>query len=75
VVFCDIGLPGMDGFEVARAFRADDVLRDTRLVALSGYALPEDVQRAREAGFDQHVAKPPSLERLEEALASNQSQW
>jgi hypothetical protein len=33
------------------------------------------VQRAREAGFDQHVAKPPSLERLEEALASNQSQW
>ena len=75
VVFCDIGLPGMDGFEVARAFRADDVLRGTRLVALSGYALPEDVQRAREAGFDQHVAKPPSLERLEEALASNQSQW
>jgi two-component system CheB/CheR fusion protein len=75
VVFCDIGLPGMDGFEVARAFRADDVLRDTRLVALSGYALPEDVQRAREAGFDQHVAKPPSLERLEEALASTQSQW
>ena len=75
VVFCDIGLPGMDGFEVARAFRADDVLRGTRLVALSGYALPEDVQRAREAGFDQHVAKPPSLERLEEALASHQSQW
>jgi two-component system CheB/CheR fusion protein len=75
VVFCDIGLPGMDGFEVARAFRADDVLRSTRLVALSGYALPEDVQRAREAGFDQHVAKPPSLERLAEALTSTQSQW
>ena len=75
VVFCDIGLPGMDGFEVARAFRADDVLRGMRLVALSGYALPEDVQRAREAGFDQHVAKPPSLESLEEALAGHQSQW
>jgi two-component system CheB/CheR fusion protein len=75
VVFCDIGLPGMDGFEVARAFRADDALSGTRLIALSGYALPEDVQRAREAGFDQHVAKPPSLERLEEVLASNQSQW
>jgi len=75
VVFCDIGLPGMDGFEVARAFRADDALKGTRLVALSGYALPEDLQRAQEAGFDQHVAKPPSLERLEEVLASTQSQW
>jgi two-component system CheB/CheR fusion protein len=69
VVFCDIGLPGMDGFDVARAFRADDALRGTYLVALSGYAQPEDVLRASEAGFDQHLAKPPSLERLEQALA------
>jgi two-component system CheB/CheR fusion protein len=69
VVFCDIGLPGMDGFDVARAFRADDALRGTYLVALSGYAQPEDVLRASEAGFDQHLAKPPSLERLEQTLA------
>jgi len=69
VVFCDIGLPGMDGFDVARAFRADSTLRGAYLVALSGYALPEDVLRASEAGFDQHLAKPPSLERLEQILA------
>ena len=69
VVFCDIGLPGMDGFEVARAFRADNALGGAYLVALSGYAQPEDVLRASEAGFDQHLAKPPSLERLEQTLA------
>ena len=69
VVFCDIGLPGMDGFDVARAFRADSALRGTFLVALSGYALPEDVRRAFEAGFDQHLAKPASLESLEQTLA------
>jgi two-component system CheB/CheR fusion protein len=67
-LFCDIGLPGMDGFDVARAFRADDALKGAYLVALSGYAQPEDVLRASEAGFDQHLAKPPSLERLEQAL-------
>ena len=69
VVFCDIGLPGMDGFDVARAFRADDALKGSYLVALSGYALPEDVQRASEAGFDQHLAKPPNLDILEQTLA------
>jgi PAS domain S-box-containing protein len=69
VVFCDIGLPGMDGFDVARAFRADSALRGAYLVALSGYAQPEDVLRASQAGFDQHLAKSPSLERLEQALA------
>jgi two-component system CheB/CheR fusion protein len=69
VVLCDIGLPGMDGFEVARAFRADDALKGVFLVALSGYALPEDLQRAQEAGFDRHLAKPPSLEKLESVLA------
>ncbi len=44
VVFCDIGLPIMDGYEVARAFRADDTLKGTFLVALSGYAMPEDTR-------------------------------
>ena len=70
VVLCDIGLPGMDGYEVARAFRADGALKDVFLVALSGYALPEDLQRAAEAGFDQHVAKPPRMDKLEELLSS-----
>ncbi|MGB8294645.1 MAG: PAS domain S-box protein [Polyangia bacterium] len=69
IVLCDIGLPGMDGYEVARAFRADPALKDMFLVALSGYALPDDLQRARAAGFEEHLAKPSSLEKLEELLA------
>ena len=68
LIFCDIGLPGMDGFAVARTLRDDPRLRATRLVALSGYAAPEDVARAREAGFDAHFAKPLSLETLEAIL-------
>jgi len=70
VVLCDIGLPGMDGYAVARAFRADGDLRGAHLVALSGYAQPDDLQRATEAGFERHLAKPPSLDKLEELLAS-----
>lgn len=49
--------------------RADPRLRETKLVALTGYAAPEDIARSRAAGFDDHLAKPPSLEKLEEALA------
>jgi two-component system CheB/CheR fusion protein len=69
VLLCDIGLPGMDGYEVARAFRADEALRKTFLVALSGYALPEDLQRASDAGFEQHIAKPPAIDVLETLLS------
>jgi CheY-like chemotaxis protein len=68
VVICDIGLPGMDGYQVARAFREDDDLKDTYLVALSGYARPDDLRQAAQAGFDRHVAKPSSLESLEQLL-------
>jgi CheY-like chemotaxis protein len=68
VVLCDIGLPGIDEYEVARTLRADDSLRGLYLVALSGYALPEDLKRAEDAGFDTHLAKPPSLEKIEELL-------
>jgi PAS domain S-box-containing protein len=70
VILCDIGLPGMDGYEVARMLRSDAAFQNTRLVALSGYALPEDLQRASEAGFEQHLAKPPSIELLEELLGN-----
>jgi PAS domain S-box-containing protein len=69
VVLCDIGLPGMDGYQVARAFRAESALRGAFLVALTGYALPEDLERAQAAGFKRHLAKPPSLEKLMEILA------
>jgi CheY-like chemotaxis protein len=70
VVLCDIGLPGMNGYEVARAFRADDALRSTFLVALSGYAQADDIDRSRTAGFDVHVAKPPTIDKLESVFAA-----
>jgi CheY-like chemotaxis protein len=69
VVLCDIGLPGMDGYDVARAMRADPELRRMGLVALTGYAAPEDVSLARQAGFDAHLAKPPTIEMLDGVLA------
>ncbi|HSL22186.1 MAG TPA: PAS domain S-box protein [Vicinamibacterales bacterium] len=69
-VLCDIGLPGMDGYEVARAIRDDDDLRHVLLLAVSGYASALDVERAAAAGFDAHVAKPPSPERLAALLGS-----
>jgi two-component system CheB/CheR fusion protein len=69
VVLCDIGLPGLDGFEVARALRSEEAFQGTYLVALSGYAQPEDVSRATSAGFDLHMAKPPNLQKIEEILA------
>jgi PAS domain S-box-containing protein len=64
VVLCDIGLPGMTGYEVARAFRSDERLRGALLVALTGYSLPEDRRLATEAGFAYHVRKPPNLDEL-----------
>jgi two-component system CheB/CheR fusion protein len=59
----------MDGFAVARALKADESLKGAFLVALSGHALPEDLQRAEEAGFETHLAKPSSIEQLEKILA------
>jgi PAS domain S-box-containing protein len=70
VVLCDIGLPGMDGYECARQLRALAPSRHLRLVAVSGYAQPEDVARAMEAGFDAHVAKPADPERIAGLLSA-----
>jgi PAS domain S-box-containing protein len=68
IVLCDLGLPGMSGYEVAQALRArhDGTLR---LVAISGYARPEDVRKSIEAGFNAHLAKPPDPEKIERLLA------
>ncbi|MCW1921440.1 PAS domain S-box protein [Luteolibacter arcticus] len=64
VILLDIGLPGMDGYEVARKLRAMPLLAHTLLIALTGYGSDEDRQLAREAGFDEHLAKPADQERL-----------
>lgn len=69
IVLCDIGLPVMDGYTVARQMRADPKLSSAFLVALSGYALHDDVSRSKEAGFDRHLAKPANIEALERLLA------
>lgn len=58
IILCDLGLPGLDGFGVARELRADNELRQVRLIAISGYGQEEDRRRAREAGFDLHLTKP-----------------
>jgi two-component system CheB/CheR fusion protein len=70
VVLCDIGLPGMTGYDVARAFRADPALRSAFLIALSGYAQADDLARAEAAGFDHHLAKPSTIARIQEAIAA-----
>jgi two-component system CheB/CheR fusion protein len=71
IVVCDVGLPGaLDGYAVARAMRADPAVRDTPLIALTGYAGPEDRERAFEAGFDRHLAKPSGLDELLAGIAA-----
>lgn len=70
VVICDIGLPGMDGFDVARALSEDSQYQPLQLVALSGYAQPQDIERSQQAGFDHHLAKPPDVDQLERILSS-----
>jgi CheY-like chemotaxis protein len=70
VALIDIGLPLMDGYEVARRIRAAEARASLLLVALTGYGLPEDRQRAIDAGFDAHLVKPVDVEALQELLAS-----
>lgn len=69
VVLCDIGLPGMNGHDFARAVRADETLRDLTLVAITGYGQPADRERTAEAGFDSHLTKPVSITALEEIFS------
>lgn len=68
VIVLDIGLPGVDGYQVARRIKANPDLAHIRLVAHTGYGSPEDRRRAQEAGFDAHLVKPAELSDLEAAL-------
>jgi CheY-like chemotaxis protein len=68
IVLCDIGLPAMNGFEFARAMRADPALRSLALVAVSGYAAAADLEMAAAAGFDRHLTKPVDRDELERVI-------
>lgn len=69
VVLCDLGLPQVNGYDVARALRTDEMLRSTMLVAFSGYAAKDDIARSRVAGFDDHISKPADIAQLRQVLA------
>lgn len=69
VVLLDIGMPGMDGYEVAAHIRANPAFGDVRLVALTGWGSEEERRRSRQAGFDDHWVKPVDPARLRELLA------
>jgi PAS domain S-box-containing protein len=70
VMLLDIGLPELDGFEVAKRIRQQSALHDVVLVAMTGYGLEKERQRSREAGFDHHLVKPADFGTLEQILAA-----
>jgi len=72
-VLCDIGLPDIDGMEVARRLRAHRHLRGVRCIALTGYGQAEDVRQAIESGFDAHLTKPINLDQLLALLVGERS--
>jgi CheY-like chemotaxis protein len=71
VVLLDIGLPAMDGYQVARELRRQEGGDEILLVAVTGYGHDSDRQRSRDAGFDHHLLKPVRLEALENLLTGN----
>ena len=71
VVLLDLGLPEMDGYEVARRLRQRPAFVGVRIVALTGYGQSEDLRRSREVGFDDHLTKPVDFAALERVLAGS----
>ncbi|HWI82443.1 response regulator [Ramlibacter sp.] len=69
IMFLDIGMPGKDGYDVARELRSDPRHRDTVLVALTGWGAQDDRARTKSAGFDHHLTKPAELPAVEALLA------
>ena len=69
-VLLDIGMPGIDGYEVARRLRQEPQLTGLHIIALTGYGQPDDTQRARDVGFDGHLVKPAPLESIAAMLQS-----
>lgn len=69
-ILLDIGLPGMDGFEVVKLLRQQSCCLEATIIALTGYGQPEDRQRVIEAGFDHHLVKPVNIDELKHLLQS-----
>lgn len=74
VVVLDIGLPLVDGYEVARRLRQVPQTRDSFVVALTGYGQRADRERAQEAGFDRHLTKPAEPDELPALIAARRSE-
>jgi signal transduction histidine kinase len=70
VILLDIGMPGMNGYEVAKQLRAQHEFADTLLVAITGYGRASDVKQTQSAGFDYHLVKPVDYEKLQAVLAT-----
>jgi PAS domain S-box-containing protein len=70
VAFLDIGMPGLDGFEVAKWIRQEPSLKNTVLVALTGYGQEVDRQRSQDAGFDHHLTKPANFAKIQQVLTT-----
>jgi CheY-like chemotaxis protein len=70
IVLLDIGLPGMSGYEVAAALRAEQRANHLLLIALTGYGREEDRRRALESGFDYHIVKPIDPDMLQRLISS-----
>src|SRR6185437_11678828 len=73
VAVIDVGLPGLDGYEIARQFRAEPDSHRVMLVALTGYGTPEARELSRQAGFDHHLIKPVNTEALQEIMRADGS--
>jgi CheY-like chemotaxis protein len=74
VVLLDLGMPGMNGLEVARRVREDPDHKDMTLVALTGWGQREDRRRTHEAGFDYHLVKPADVSTLQSILSVKEAE-
>jgi PAS domain S-box-containing protein len=70
IIFLDIGLPGISGYDVARKLRQDEANRQMQVVALSGYGTAQDMQRSAQSGFDLHVVKPIDIAHLNKIVSA-----
>ena len=70
LILLDINLPGMDGFELLKELRLREATRDTPIIAISANAMPRDIEKGMQAGFDDYITKPINIERLLETVNS-----